>query len=65
MKGRLSEVSGYERRREISSFGLNQVQWLFNRHILREPTEQISAQVGRDVTIVDAAIKDLRSLLDL
>ena len=65
LKGRLNEASGYQRRTEVSEISLDQVRWAFHRHILRETTEQISANAGYDVTTIDSAIKDFRRLLDL
>ena len=65
LKERLSAASGYERRREISPIGLDQVRWLFRRHIIRDSTERIAEGAERNITTVESAIKDLRKSLDL
>jgi len=65
LKRWLKAASGYERRRTISSSGLDQIQWLFHRHILNYPIVQISAIANVGVTTAESAIKDLRLLLDL
>ena len=65
LKGQLNTASGYERRREISQMGLDQVRWLFHRHILGETTKQIASEFNNAVTTVEKAIKDLRWSLDL
>jgi hypothetical protein len=62
----LEEGLGYKRRRQISErFDFSHVKWLFHRHVLREPLDDIATRFGVSPSTVEAVVRDLRRLLDL
>jgi hypothetical protein len=66
LKSMLEDGLGYQRRRQISEkFDVNHIKWLFHRHVLQEPFDDIATRFGVSPSTVESVVRDLRRLLDL
>jgi len=61
----MSKISGYQRRRKLTNQPLNQIEWLFRRHVLGHSLEKIAEDAICKVGTIRDTVKELRQVMRL
>jgi hypothetical protein len=65
LRALISKINGYHRRRKLTNQPLNQIDWLFRRHVLGNSLERIAEDAICEVSTVSNAVKELRQVMRL